>query len=170
MTEHFEPMSIESALKNNLLPQPCCPKTYFSPNDNEMDEEFEEDCPACREAGYLERDYLDKLDKQCDEQKKMYELNKSLEELSISHNSNNSNNEIKVTEIIEPVGNMIMDVFSSFMSSLFNPNFDTEEIKDNEEETKNLKKVRKVKKVRKFKKPYKIYGSRIKLKRSLKKK
>jgi hypothetical protein len=149
MNQHFEPMSIESALKNNLLPQPCCPKTYFSPNDNEMDEEFEEDCPACREAGYLERDYLDKLDIQCDELKKMHELNKSLEELTISNSSSESSNEIKVTEIMEPVGSMISNIFSSFMSSLIQPNFDTEETVPELDKTKKIN--RKINKVKKYK-------------------
>jgi len=162
MNQHFEPMSIESALKNNLLPQPCCPKTYFSPNDNEMDEEFEEDCPACKEAGYLERDYLDKLDIQCDELKKMHELNKSLKELNISNNSCESSNEIKVTEIMEPVGSMISNIFSNFMSSLIKPIFDKEETVPELEKT-NKSMNRKNKKIRKYKmKKYKIRKYKIK--------
>jgi len=167
MTEHFEPMSIESALKNNLLPQPCCPKTYFSPNDNEMDEEFEEDCPACREAGYLERDYLDKLDIQCNELKKIYELNKSLEELTISNSSSESSNEIKVTEIMEPVGSMISNIFSNFISSLIQPIFDKEETVPELDKNMNRKINRKIKKVKKYKirkyciRKYKIRKYRI---------
>jgi len=162
MNQHFEPMSIESALKNNLLPQPCCPKTYFSPNDNEMDEEFEEDCPACKEAGYLERDYLDKLDIQCDELKKMYELNKSLEKLTIGNSSSESSNEIKVTEIMEPVGSMISNIFSNFMSSLIQPIFDKEETVPELEKT-NKSMNRKNKKVKKYKmKKYKITKYKIK--------
>lgn len=154
MNQHFDPKSIEVDLKNNLLPQPCCPKTYFTPNDNEMDEEFEEDCPACKEAGYLERDYLDKLDVQCDELKKMHELNKSLEELTISSSSSESSNEIKVTEIMEPIGSMISNIFSSFMSSLIQPTLDEEETSPELEKTKrkhkNIKK-HKIKKVQKYK-------------------
>lgn len=156
MNQHFDPKSIESALKNNLLPQPCCPKTYFTPNDNEMDEEFEEDCPACKEAGYLERDYLDKLDVQCDELKKMHELNKSLEELTISSSSSESSNEIKVTEIMEPIGSMISNIFSSFMSSLIQPTLHEEETVLELDKTK-----RKHKNIKKYKiKKYKIrkYG------------
>jgi len=155
MTDHFEPLSIEHALQNNLLPQPCCPKTYYTQNDNENDEEFEEDCPACKEAGYLERDYLDKLDKQCDDLKKMNDLNNSIKNLTLHNNSK-----------IESVGNPIMNIISGFMNAFITPMINdltsstTEEVEEVVEE--EIKKVKKV--FKKIKKSYKIYGRRIFLK------
>jgi hypothetical protein len=132
---HFDYESIEYALKMNILPQPCCPKTYFVPNDNEMDEEFEEDCPACKKSGYLERDYLEKLDIQYEEQKKIKELHKSFDQLTLSSNSSIESNFIKEDDdkIIEPFGKIISGVISDFMSSLFKPTFDNDESSESSE-------------------------------------
>jgi hypothetical protein len=145
MSEHFEPMSIEHALKNNLLPQPCCPKTYFVQNDNEMDEEFEEECPACKEAGYLTKEYLEKLEKECDELKRMHEINKSVEQLTISSDSSNESISVKDISNEEPFSEMISDVISGFMSSFFKPMFDKEHESEETEETEEPVKSKLVK-------------------------
>jgi hypothetical protein len=157
--DHFDYESIEYALKMNILPQPCCPKTYFVPNDNEMDEEFEEDCPACKKAGYLERDYLEKLDEQIEEQK-LLNLSKSLEKLSVSNESNNL-----------PIGEMISNVFSSFMSSMFEPIINKEETAIKKDNIKKIKKTKYLDKKRKqFAYPFKVKKIGIKKFRSNKKK
>jgi hypothetical protein len=129
-----------------------------------MDEEFEEDCPACKKAGYLTTEHLEKLEKECDELKRMHEINKSVEQLTISSDSSNESISVKDISNEEPFSEMISDVISGFMSSLFKPMFDKEIKSEESEESEELVKSKLIKNksklVKSTSKPYKLrkYG------------
>ena len=169
MNTHFDQMYIDAALSANILPQACCPKTYFVPNDNEMDEEFEEDCPACKEAGYLTKEHIAKLDKQIE----LSLISKTLENVALSDKSSESNSSIELPKDLEKTnsfGKMITDVFSNFMSSIFESTIDKEETAIKLDKSKKIEKEKYLKKKsRKFTYPVRVKKYALKKHRSNKK-
>jgi len=170
MNKHFDQMYIDAALSANILPQACCPRTYFVPNDNEMDEEFEEDCPACKEAGYLTKEHIAKLDKQIE----LSLISKKLENVALSDKSSESDSDIELSKDLEKtsfIGEMITDVFSNFISSIFGSTIDKEETAIKLDKSKKIEKEKYLKKKnRKLTYPVRVKKYAIKKHRSNKKK